>query len=262
MGDAGSGADWSAAKYLKFGDERTRPARDLLAALSLDAPRRVIDLGCGPGNSTELLSTRFADATVEGLDSSPEMLAQASARLPDIAFVHQPIEHWRPEHAYDLVFSNAALQWLPDHASLFPKLLEKLAPGGSLAIQMPDNMAEPSHTTVDEIAAASEWAGRLRAGHAERRHVLTPAQYYSLLAPLSARLDIWRTTYFHALAGPDDIVAWFKGSRLRPYLNLLHERERVVFLDRYRALIAERYPRQSDGRVLLAMPRLFIVATR
>lgn len=262
MSMAEPGKDWSAAQYLKFGDERTRPARDLLAALPQHSPARVVDLGCGPGNSTALLVERFPAASVSGLDSSPDMLSQASRRLPGVDFLHRDIAHWHTSDRYDVVYSNAALQWLPDHEALFPRLLDLLAPGGSLAVQMPDNMAEPSHTSVDEIAADPEWAPRLRAGDAERRHVLTPARYHALLAPIAAHVDIWRTTYFHVLGGHDDIVAWFEGSRLRPYLNLLDEGEKARFLDRYRARIAELYPRQPDGRVLLAMPRLFILATR
>lgn len=253
--------DWSATQYLRFSDERTRPARNLLDAVPNLAPGTVIDIGCGPGNSTALLVERFPGSTVSGLDSSPAMLEQARQALPGIHFEQARIDAWQPDHAYDVIYGNAVLQWLPDHRNLVPKLAGHLAPGGTIAFQMPDNLQEPSHVSMAETVAAGPWASRLEDARI-RDDLLGPAGYYALLAPICSRIDIWRTVYQHVMDGPEAIVEWFKGSALRPLLAKLEEGERQAFLDVYGRLIAERYPRQPDGKVLLAFPRLFVVATR
>lgn len=253
-------ADWSAAQYLRFEDERTRPARDLLAAVPLAQTRKVVDLGCGPGNSTALLVERFPGAEVSGVDSSPAMLEEARRRLPGHAFTRADLASWRPEPGTDLLFANAVFQWVPDHPTVLRRLLEGLAPGGVLAVQMPDNTGEPSHALMEESAAALGLGARL-AGAARPPLPPIPA-YYDLLAPLCARLDLWRTTYNHPLAGPAAIAAWFGSTGLRPYLDPLGAEERTRFLAAYQARLAEAYPRQRDGRVLLRFPRLFIVALR
>lgn len=185
--------DWSASTYLRFEEERTRPAADLLARVPVSSPRRIVDIGCGPGNSTELLVRRFPDAEVSGLDSSPDMLATARKRLPDVAFEEADIAGWSPTLAPDVVFANAALQWLPDHEALFPRLLRLLASGGALAVQMPDNLDEPSHATMREVARDGEWAERLAAAAASRTKILSAEAYYDLLAPYATSVEIWRT---------------------------------------------------------------------
>lgn len=253
--------DWSATQYLRFRDERTRPARNLLDAVPNLSLREVIDIGCGPGNSTALLVDRYPEAAVAGLDSSPAMIEQARQALPGTRFELARIDEWQPDRAYDLIFGNAVLQWLPDHRTLVPKLAGHLAPGGTIAFQMPDNLAEPSHVSMAETVAAGPWAARLEAARI-RDDLLTPGGYYALLCPICSRIDIWRTIYQHVMDSPEAIVEWFKGSALRPLLGKLDESEREEFLAAYTRLITERYPRQPDGKVLLAFPRLFIVATR
>ena len=151
-------ADWDSRLYLKFESDRTRPPRDLLAQVPLQRARKVVDLGCGPGNSTELLVKRYPDAQVTGLDSSPDMLRQARERLPAQEFVQADVGAWRPEHGTDLLFANATFQWVPDHAAVLKRLLEALPPGGVLAVQMPDNMHEPSHRLMGEVAREGDWA--------------------------------------------------------------------------------------------------------
>jgi trans-aconitate 2-methyltransferase len=254
---------WSAEQYVAFESERTRPVRDLLRAVRNPGVRRAADLGCGAGNSTEMLAQRFPDAEIIGLDSSGDMIAAARRRLPQIGFEVARIEDWDQPGPFDLILSNAALHWVPDHASLLPRLVGTLAPGGSLAVQMPDNLDEPAHRLMREVAADGRWAARL-AGVAAARTALPDARwYYGLLRPHCRDVDLWRTTYHHPLpGGADAVVDWFKGSSLRPILAALDEAGQAAYLDRYRAVVARAYPALPDGTVLLPFPRLFMVATR
>ncbi|WP_434562279.1 trans-aconitate 2-methyltransferase [Pseudomonas sp. Z5-35] len=254
---------WSAQQYVAFEQERTRPARDLLAAIAPVQAREVIDLGCGPGNSTELLVDRFPGATVRGLDSSADMIEAARKRLPGVTFATADIGRWHEGGPFDLIFANAVLQWLPDHATLLPSLVDKLAPGGSLAIQMPDNLHQPSHRLMSDIAANSPWASQLAGAADTRTEVADACTYYSILKAHCSRVDVWRTTYHHPLAdGASGVVEWFKGSGLRPFLEPLDEAQREEYLRQYLAAIEQAYPALDDGSVLLPFPRLFIVATR
>lgn len=252
---------WSARTYSVFEQERTRPVRDLVAALPARDVQVAIDLGCGPGNSTEVLADRFPQARVSGLDSSNDMLVAARERLPGTHFELGDIAAWDPVESFDVVLANASLQWLPDHATLYPRLVSRLAPGGSLAVQTPDNLEEPAHRLAREVAAQGPWASKIAGVQHPARH--DAAFYYALLKPRCASVDVWRTTYFYPLAGgPEAVVEWFKGSALRPYLAPLDDGEKAAFLARYLAAIAQAYPALADGTVLLPFPRLFIVARR
>jgi trans-aconitate 2-methyltransferase len=223
---------------------------------------RVVDIGCGPANSTELLAERFAGADIVGLDSSAEMLAAARKRMPQATFVEADIAQWTPQEPVDLLFANAVFQWVPDHLSVLARLLESLSPGAVLAIQVPDNFSEPSHRLMVDVALGGPWRDRLESAKASRDTIPPPAGYYDRLKPLSANVDIWHTLYNHVLDGPDAIVDMFGSTGLRPYLAPLNEAERVAFLDEYRQLVAKAYPPLADGRVLLRFPRLFVVAIR
>jgi trans-aconitate 2-methyltransferase len=253
-------SDWSASTYLKFEDERTRPARDLLAQVPLTAPRRVVDMGCGPGNSTELLVARWPEAEMIGLDSSPNMLAEATKRVPGVRFALADAGRWVPEAGTDVVFANAIYQWVPEHLAVFPKVVAALPEGGVLAVQMPDNMAEPSHVLMRRTAVEGPWAEQLR--DAARQPLPPVGVYYDALRPVARHIDIWHTIYNHVLDGPEAIVEWVKGTGLRPFIDPLSPADREAFLARYLAHIAEAYPRTADGKVLLRFPRLFIVAVR
>lgn len=254
--------DWDADQYLRFEDERTRPSLDLIQRVRLEAPTQCIDLGCGPGNSTELVAARFPNAEVTGLDSSTDMLEKARKRLPKLAFVLANLDDWSADSRYDLIFANAVLQWLPDHAALFARLVAALKPGGVLAVQMPNNLSEPSHVAMAETAAEGPWAGRLARAAEAKALIGSFSDYRRWLADAGCSVDLWQTTYVHALNGPDAIVEWFKSTGLKPYLDPLPADEREAFLARYRERIARAYPAEPDGKVLLRFPRLFIVATR
>jgi trans-aconitate 2-methyltransferase len=255
-------SDWSANQYLKFEDERTRPPRDLIAQIPLARPARVIDLGCGPGNSTELLVARCPDAEVIGLDSSPDMLAQARKRLPKCEFVAADLTTWTAPERTDLLFANAVFQWVPDHPAVLYRLLAGLPPGGVLAVQMPDNTDEPALALMREVASRGPWAKNSSVNHAARDELPRPAAYYDLLGPLSTRLDIWHTIYNHIMSGPEAIVEWFKGSALRPFLSALDPALGNDFLAAYLDEIKKHYRPRCDGKVLLPFPRVFIVAVR
>jgi trans-aconitate 2-methyltransferase len=251
---------WDPSQYLKFADHRLRPALDLMARIALDTPRRIYDLGCGPGNITRLLGDRWAGATITGVDSSPDMLAQARREAPGITLQQADIATWSPPVPADLLFSNATLHWLDDHAQLLEHLVSHLAPAGVLAVQMPRNPNSPSHVLIEETAAHGPWAPRLANIRRVYRSVETTAAYYRILAPLTRQLDIWETEYLHVLTGDNPVAAWTKGTALRPYLDALDEPARAAFLDAYAARIAAVYPPQPDGKTLLPFNRIFLVA--
>ena len=257
-------ADWDPALYTRFEGERTRPAADLLGRVDLGAPRLAYDLGCGPGNSTELIVRRFPDAEVVGLDTSAAMLDSARRRLPALRFEAADAATWVPGRAPDLIFANAVLQWLPGHADLLPRLFGLLAPGGVLAVQMPDNLAEPTHRLMRAVAADGPWAAAIGdpavAGRLGR--MLEPAAYYDLLAPRAAEVDVWRTAYHHRMADAAAIVEWVSATGLRPFLDRLDPAARTGFLAAYTRAIDGAYPPRSDGRRLLAFPRVFIAARK
>ena len=255
--------DWNPALYRRYEDERTRPAQELLARVPLPEAARVVDLGCGPGNSTELLANRFPTAKVVGTDNSEAMLASARERLPQARFELSDIATWAPQdQAPDLIYANAALQWVPDHEQLIPRLFAALAPGGVLAIQMPDNREEPTHRLMRAVAAEAPWAEPI--GNADRlRTLLLPlGGYYDLLAPAAAKVDVWHTIYQHPMADAAAIVEWVRGTGLKPFVDRLPADLRASYLAEYERRVNEAYPARTGGKRLLAFPRMFIVAQR
>jgi trans-aconitate 2-methyltransferase len=251
---------WEPAQYLKFADHRQRPAIDLLNRIDAD-PRAIVDLGAGTGNVTRLLQARWPNAVVTGVDSSAEMLARAGDALPRISWERADLSEWRPRDPVDLVYSNAALHWVDDHATLFPALFAIVSRGGTLAVQMPTNFAAPSHTAIAEVVSSGPWRSTLEP-LLRTPPVQPPSIYFDLLTPAASSLDIWETEYVHVLDGDRPVLEWIKGTWLRPLLAALDDEERAQFESRYAARAAAAYPRRADGCTLFPFRRLFIVATR
>lgn len=255
-------SDWSAEQYLKFEDERTRAARDLLAQVPIADARGVVDIGCGPGNSTELLARRWPQAKITGIDTSADMLRQARERLPQATFIEANVSHWAPPGGTDVLFANAIFQWVPDHLRHLIRLAMSLPLGGALAVQMPDNMDQPSHILMRDVARLPQFHTKLAHVLEARDSLAKPGVYYDALRPLCRRIDIWHTVYNHVLDDPAAIVEWVRGTGLRPFLDPLDFPERKDFVEDYKARIAARYLPQADGKVLLRFPRLFIVMVK
>jgi trans-aconitate 2-methyltransferase len=254
--------DWQPALYARFADERLMPVEALLARVPLEDPRRIVDLGCGAGASTAPLLARWPNADVVGVDTSEAMLAAAREKVPGVRFVAADAATFDPGGLVDLLFANALLQWIPDHAGLLPRLMARLAPGGVLAVQIPDNLDEPSHALMRAVAATQPFAAKLAGAAGERTAIPDTTALYDVLAPLSSRVEIWRTTYTHVLDGAPAIAEMLRSTGLKPFLDPLDPAEREAFLADYRARLAEAYPRQADGKVLLRFPRLFYVAVK
>jgi trans-aconitate 2-methyltransferase len=252
---------WNPAQYAKFADARLRPALDLLARIDLAGPSRIYDLGCGPGRITDLLARRWPAAEVVGLDASPAMLATARRDFPQLRFIEADLATWAPPAPADVLFSNAALQWLDDHPNLLPHLFRQVRPGGCFAVQMPRNHDQPSHQAILAVAASEPWRERL-APLLRPSPVADPDRYHAMLVPLARRLDIWETTYLQVLEGDNPVAEFTKGSALKPLLDALDSEMRAGFESEYRALIAQAYPPQADGRTLFPFRRLFILADR
>jgi trans-aconitate 2-methyltransferase len=249
---------WDPKIYMAFGEERTRPARELLARIDANAPARVADLGCGPGNSTALLAARWPDSALEGVDNSAEMLAEAKASPVRAQWTLSDLAQWSPPAPCDVIFSNATLQWVPDHAELLPRLLRHVAPGGRFAFQIPRNFTEPCHTILHAVAENGPWREKLE-GVRDRAYAEEPDFYVGVLEPLVKRIDIWETRYVQMLDGEDAVFRWMSGTGLRPFANALEGSEREAFLAEYRARVAQAYPGRASGVTLYPFQRLFCV---
>lgn len=258
-------ASWNPTLYSTFLDWRTRPSRDLAQRINVTAPAQIIDLGCGPGNSTAVCAERWPAASIVGLDSSPDMIASARASQPDRCWIVGDIGEWALEpfksgEQVDLIFSCAALQWIDDHAIVFPRLIEKLSPGGVLAVHMPAYNAIPNQI-MREMAASQPWRRWFPDGRAKewRSHPL--GFYYAALAHSAKWLDLWASDYMQIMPDVDAIVKWYKSTGLRPYLDVVEDDgQRQEFLDEYRSRLETFYPKSEAGGVPFLFRRIFIVA--
>ncbi|CAN5550994.1 trans-aconitate 2-methyltransferase [soil metagenome] len=254
---------WDPEQYERFADERARPFRDLLARVRASDVSTVVDLGCGPGTLTLELAGRWPDATVEGIDSSPDMVSRARAldRPPRVHFREQDLREWRPERPVDVIVSNATLQWVPGHLDLLPTLVAALSPSGWLAFQVPGNFAEPSHRELARLRTSPRWRTRLGADANRALSSHEARAYLDQLLAAGCAADLWETTYLHVLQGPDAVVEWMKGTGLRPVLSQLDQDEQSAFLDDYAAALRPAYPAGQHGTVL-PFRRIFAVAEK
>jgi trans-aconitate 2-methyltransferase len=247
---------WDPTVYLTFDDDRSRPFHDLVARIGATEPRRVVDLGCGPGHLTGLLAARWPDAELDALDSSPEMVADAQAR--GVAAREVDERDWHPGETDDVVVTNAVLQWVPEHAELLVSWVAGMPKGGWFAMQVPGNFNAPSHALLRELLAEPAWRGRVTVR--DELAVSTPTEYADSVADLGAEVDAWETTYLHRLTGTDPVLTWMTGTALRPVRAALDDTE----WDRFRAELAPRlrtaYPTRSDGTTWFPFRRIFVVA--
>lgn len=289
-------AGWNPDQYLRFRDERTQPCRDLAARIGIPQVRTAIDLGCGPGNSTQVLVKRWPGAQITGLDSDTSMISAAIESLPRGRWITGDIAKWaagkppneaaeksitpaaRPTQqnaantedalrdeaeAYDVVFSNAALQWLPDHATLYPQLFSHVAQGGALAVQIPSSQDRPAYRLLREMAASISWRKWFPSGRVRTWHAHDWEFYYDLLAPLASRIDVWLTEYFHVMPDAETIVEWYRATGMLPYLTAIGEdSDREKFAAEYTEKIRAAYKPRPDGKILFPFLRIFLIAYR
>ncbi len=255
-------SSWNPDLYLQFEEERTQPARDLTARTYHAASKRIVDLGCGPGNSTRVLRDRWPEAETLGLDSSAEMIEKARKTYPGWNWVQADIRTWSPGEPLDIVSSNATLQWVPDHQTLIPRLFSYLRPGGALAVQLPENQNAPLHRALIDVSRRAEWKA-LTDGCAELIVYHPPEFYYGILSVLTRRFQLWETTYYHALQNHQSLIDWYSSTGMKTYLGRLPD---DVSRDSFRAQVLEEcraaYPLQKDGRILYPFNRLFFTANK
>jgi trans-aconitate 2-methyltransferase len=253
-------ADWSSKQYLKFGNERTQPSIDLVNRIQAEAPKRIVDIGCGPGNSTNVLAERFKGAHVLGVDNSPAMLESAKRNYPEIDFKLCDAGSELPGlgSGFDIVFSNACIQWIPNHQKLLRDMMALLRPGGVIAVQSPLQYEQVIYKIICEVASSGKWSGRFDGAHTF--HNLMQGEYFDLLSDISSEFSMWETIYYHRLGSHSEIMEWYRGAGLRPYLNVLGESEKPEFERDILEKIKERYPVQKNGEVIFRFPRLFFIA--
>ena len=254
-------ADWNATQYLQFQKERTQPAIDLAQRIGQANPRKILDIGCGPGNSTQVLAQFFPGASILGVDSSLAMIETAQAQCPTLAFMlcDAGKDLSQLDHDFDIVFSNACIQWIPNHQQLLKNMLDLLAPGGRLAVQTPMNFREPIHIIINELVLSQKWKSEFP--HPRIFHNLRPDEYFDLLADLASDFSMWETVYFHTLQSHRDIMEWYRSTGLRPYLAVLSPEQRQSFEADVLERIIEAYPLQKNGALIFRFPRFFFVAT-
>lgn len=251
-------SDWNSEQYLKFKNERTQPALDLANRLRELSPAKAADVGCGPGNSTAALKSVFPDAEVIGIDNSPNMIGKAEKSHPELAF--RLCDASSLEAGWDVIFSNACLQWIPHHGTLIPGLMEKLNEGGVLAVQIPMNGEEPLFRIIKEVAADPRWD--FSGVCFETNETLEPEEYFDILSACSSDFQIWETVYCHRMPDHEALLEWVKGTRLRPYLDALDEAEGQVFLDEILTRAKAVYPVMKNGEVVLHFRRFFFTAVK
>lgn len=253
---------WNSEQYLKFKKERTQPAIDLANRLTAQSPAAVIDIGCGPGNSTAILKKRYRNAAVTGADNSENMISAAREKYPDIEFILCDASNNLNSigRKFDIVFSNACIQWVPDHHKLLREMMSLLKEGGELAVQIPMNYDEPIHKIIGETASSEKWRDKFN----DPRHfyTLTPEKYYDILSEISSDFEMWQTAYFHRMKSHSDIMEWYKSTGLRPYLEELSPADKEEFEKDIFTEVEKAYPKQANGEIIFRFPRLFFKAVK
>lgn len=252
-------SDWNSNQYLKFSNERTQPSIDLLNRIKI-SPKSILDIGCGPGNSTNQLQQFFANGNIIGIDSSDNMLEKARSLYPDLRFEKCFVpDDLNKLESFDLIFSNACLHWIPNHEVLLPKIMEKLNDGGVFAVQMPMVQNALFYKTLNEVVSTSKWN---KLNVVQNFHNLSPDETYNILSGVSKSIEMWETVYYHIVSSYDDIINWYKGSGLRPYLNKLDDKEKEIFISDIIEKLKQYFPINKDNTILLKMPRLFFIASK
>ena len=252
--------DWNPRQYLQFANERTRPSIDLSPRVNIENPKCIIDIGCGPGNSTRVLRGRWPDAKIAGLDSSAAMIEKAKEDYPGIEWITADASAFMHEKKYDIVFSNAAIQWIPDHEVLVPHLFEIVNRGGALAVQVPGNKESPLHQALLRVSSSPKWS-RFTSDVEKIFTYNDAAYYYDTLFRISSKFDLWETTYYHVLNSHAGLVEWYKGTGMRPFLEKLpDESSRKEFENEVLAECIQVYPIRKDGKVLYPFKRIFFIA--
>ncbi len=249
---------WNADKYLQFENERTQPCIDLANRIRSFAPKSIIDLGCGPGNSTNVLQTVFPESDILGIDNSQNMIDKARSAHPEIRFELCGVRDI--SGSYDVIFSNACLQWLDDHDSLIEFLMSRLNDGGVLAVQMPMNGEEPLYRIIREVVGSSEFD--FSSVCFEKNDVLAPDKYYDILSKCSSGFHIWETVYYHTMKSHEQLVDWVRATRLRPYLEVLRDEEKAAFEAQILEKVRSAYPFTENGSIILRFRRLFFTAVK
>lgn len=251
-------SDWNSNLYLKFDKERSLPAADLAMKISSYNPQKIADIGCGPGNSTRILKDIFPCADIIGIDNSPNMIEKAKSINPDIDFLL--CDAMSLEGKYDLLFSNACFQWIPNHHVFIPSLMEKLNVGGLLAVQMPHNSDSPLYRIIDDAVSDKKWG--FDSLNIESNITLHPKEYYNILSECSSSFEIWETTYYHSMPSHEAMVEWVKSAKLRPYLNLLSERQGQELINEIISRSREKYSIEDNGQIMFGFKRLFFIAVK
>lgn len=254
--------NWNANQYLKFKKERTQPAIDLTKRIEMQNPKEIIDIGCGPGNSTKVLSDIFPDSFVTGADNSPEMLKAASKTYPELNFImlDAASELENIQKKYDIVFSNACIQWIPDHDILLKNMMDMLNDGGTLAVQVPMNFEQPIHKIIRHTAESEKWSSKIM--HMRVFHTLDVSGYHSILSQISSDFTIWETIYMHRMESHQSIIEWYRGTGMRPYLSQLSDDDKAEFENDILSEIKKQYIPEENGEIIFKFSRLFFISRK
>ena len=253
--------EWNSEQYLKFINQRTQPAIDLVQRIEIKNPQKVLDIGCGPGNSTKVLKNVFPKAHILGIDSSEDMIKKARETYPDIEFKFMDItDESQNLENIDIIFSNACLQWIPNHREFIPKIFSKLSKGGVLAVQIPLNSQEKLFKIMRETVNEDKW--NFSSMSVEPNTTLKCEEYFDILSSLTDNFNIWETVYYHNMPSINAMVEWIKGTRLRPYLNALNSIDAKKLIDEISEKASRVYAKQENGEIIFKFRRFFFTATR